>query len=166
MLGADKKRPPNVRTGFQAHRRHPPPGQEGCSTELDYIEQTSWLLFLKYLDALEDDRAQIAELHGQPHAFLLEKRFRWHAWAMPLHPFGALDHNRALVGDDLRDFVDQKLFPYLRGFKQRADSPDTIEYKIGEIFAELRNKLQSGYNLREDGRGHRLAALQLADGEA
>ena len=68
---------------------------------------------------------------------------------MPLNAAGTLDHNRALVGDDLRDFVDQKLLPYLRGFKQRADSPDTIEYKIGEIFGELRNKLQSGYNLRE-----------------
>jgi len=68
---------------------------------------------------------------------------------MPLTPAGELDHNKALIGDDLRDFVDQKLFPYLKGFKQRADSPDTIEYKIGEIFGELKNKLQSGYNLRE-----------------
>jgi type I restriction enzyme M protein len=121
----------------------------GVSSELDYIEQTSWVLFLKYLDALERDRAQIAILHDKPHTFLLEKRFRWNAWAMPLTAAGALDHNRALVGDDLRDFVDQKLFPYLKGFKQRADRPDTIEYKIGEIFGELRNKLQSGYNLRE-----------------
>jgi type I restriction enzyme M protein len=121
----------------------------GVSSELDYIEQTSWLLFLKYLDALEQDRAQIAELHGQPHTFLLEKPYRWHTWATPLTAGGTLDHNRALIGDDLRDFVDQKLFPYLRGFKQRADRPDTIEYKIGEIFGELKNKFQSGYNLRE-----------------
>ena len=121
----------------------------GVSSELDYIEQTSWVLFLKYLDALEQDRAQIAILHGKAHTFLLDEGFRWNAWAMPLNAAGTLDHNRALVGDDLRDFVDQKLLPYLRGFKQRADSPDTIEYKIGEIFGELRNKLQSGYNLRE-----------------
>lgn len=121
----------------------------GVSSELDYIEQTSWLLFLKYLDALEQDRAQIAELHGQPHTFLLEKPYRWHSWATPLTASGGLDHNRALIGDDLRDFVDQKLFPYLKGFKQRADRSDTIEYKIGEIFGELKNKFQSGYNLRE-----------------
>jgi len=31
--------------------------EAGCGTELDYTEQTSWLLFLKYLDGLEDDRA-------------------------------------------------------------------------------------------------------------
>jgi type I restriction enzyme M protein len=120
----------------------------GSSTELDYIEQTSWLLFLKYLDALETERAQIAELHNQKHAFLLEESFRWHSWAMPLTSSGTLDHNRALVGDDLRDFVDQRLFPYLRGFKQRAERPDTIEYKVGEIFGELKNKFNSGYSLR------------------
>jgi len=27
----------------------------GCSSELDYVEQTSWILFLKYLDDLEKD---------------------------------------------------------------------------------------------------------------
>ena len=46
------------------------------------------------------------------------------------------------------DFVNKKLFPYLQ-FTQRATGPNTIEYKIGQIFAELKNKIQSGYNLRE-----------------
>lgn len=45
--------------------------------------------------------------------------------------------------------IDDKLFTYLKGFKQRATSADTIEYKIGEIFSEIKNKFQSGYNLRE-----------------
>ncbi|KQP49990.1 N-6 DNA methylase [Pseudorhodoferax sp. Leaf274] len=34
----------------------------GCTSELDYTEQSSWLLFLKYLDALEQDKAAEAEL--------------------------------------------------------------------------------------------------------
>jgi type I restriction enzyme M protein len=54
-----------------------------------------------------------------------------------------------MTGDDLRDFVAQKLFPYLHGFKQKASGPNTIEYKIGEIFGEIKNKISSGYNLRE-----------------
>ena len=54
-----------------------------------------------------------------------------------------------MTGDDLRDFVDQKLFPYLHGFTQKASGPNTIEYKIGQIFGEIRNKISSGYNLRE-----------------
>jgi type I restriction enzyme M protein len=71
------------------------------------------------------------------------------AGAAPKGKDGKLDHNRALTGDDLRDFVNGKLFPYLHGFKQKASGPNTIEYKIGEIFGEIKNKIQSGYNLRE-----------------
>jgi len=54
-----------------------------------------------------------------------------------------------LIRDDLIDYVNRQLFPYLQGFKQRATSPDTIEYKIGEIFSEIKNKFQSGYSLRD-----------------
>jgi type I restriction enzyme M protein len=60
-----------------------------------------------------------------------------------------LDHDTALIGDDLIEFVNGELFPYLQGFKQRASSPNTIEYKIGEIFGEIKNKFQSGYSLRD-----------------
>jgi type I restriction enzyme M protein len=121
----------------------------GCSSELDYTEQTSWLLFLKYLDALEQDKATAARLEGRTYAYILDEAHRWDTWAAPKGADGKIDHNRALTGDDLRDFVDKDLFVYLRGFKQRAAGPDTIEYKVGEIFSELKNRLQSGYNLRE-----------------
>jgi len=54
-----------------------------------------------------------------------------------------------LTGDDLVEFVDDRLFPYLRKFTEKASGPNTIEYKIGEIFGEIKNKIQSGHNLRE-----------------
>ncbi len=123
--------------------------EAGCTTELDYTEQTSWLLFLKYLDGLEQDKSDEAKLDGKKYSFILEKSYRWEAWAAPKGKNGKLDHNTALTGDDLRDFVNGKLFPYLHGFKQKASGPNTIEYKIGEIFGEIKNKIQSGYNLRE-----------------
>ena len=123
--------------------------EAGCTTELDYTEQTSWLLFLKYLDGLEQDRATAAELQGKKYAFILDKIYGWESWAAPKGEDGKLDHNTAKTGDDLRDFVSVKLFPYLQGFKQRASGPNTIEYKIGEIFGEIKNKISSGYNLRE-----------------
>ncbi|HTS11004.1 MAG TPA: N-6 DNA methylase [Candidatus Limnocylindrales bacterium] len=123
--------------------------EAGCTTELDYTEQTSWVLFLKYLDALEEDRATEAQLEGKKYSYLLEKPFRWESWAAPKGKDGKIDLNSALVGDDLRDFVNLKLFPYLHRFKQRASGPNTTEYKIGEIFGEIKNKIQSGYNLRE-----------------
>src|SRR5699024_9314121 len=68
---------------------------------------------------------------------------------------GAFDHDRAMVGDDLIEYVNDQLFPYLKGFKERAADSATIEYKIGEIFGEIRNKFASGYSLRD--------ALELID---
>ena len=121
----------------------------GADSELDYIGQTSWILFLRYLDDLELDKKDKAELKGQTYTFILDEEYRWANWAMPKTADGKLDHHKAMTGKDLVGFVDNKLFPYLAGFKQRADNPKTVEYKIGEIFGELKNKIQSGYNLRE-----------------
>ena len=108
--------------------------EAGCTTELDYTEQSSWLLFLKYLDGLEADKAAEAALDSKKYSYILEKPYRWETWAAPKGQNGQLDHNKALTGDDLRDFVNGKLFPYLHAFKQKASGPNTIEYKIGEIF--------------------------------
>ncbi len=121
----------------------------GCTSELDYTEQSSWLLFLKYLDALEQDKANEAALEGKKYTFILAPEYRWEAWAAPKDKAGKFDHNSAKTGDDLRKLVDEKLFPYLAGFKQRASGPNKIEYKIGEVFGEIKNKIQSGYNLRD-----------------
>ena len=122
----------------------------GTSNELDYVEQTSWILFLKYLDNLEEDRITEAELAGKgSYPYIIAGKFRWDTWAVPKTADGKIDHNLAMTGNDLEDFVNHELFPYLKKFKQTAESSDTIEYKIGEIFSELKNKIQSGYTLRE-----------------
>ena len=121
----------------------------GCTSELDYTEQSSWLLFLKYLDALEADKAMEAELEGREYQYILAEPFRWSQWAAPKDANGKIDLNRATTGPDLVEMVNDRLFPYLAGFKQRASGPQTIEYKIGEVFSEIKNKVQSGYNLRD-----------------
>jgi len=129
--------------------------EAGCATELNYTEQTSWMLFLKYLDDLEHEHAMEAELVGKSYDYIIDKDFRWSSWAAPKKVDGNYDHDIALTGDDLILFVNSKLFPYLRGFRERASGPDTIEYKIGQIFGEISNKFQSGYSLRD--------ALELID---
>lgn len=123
--------------------------EAGCTTELDYTEQTSWLLFLKYLDALEVEREMEAALTDDKHDRIIDPAHSWASWAAPKKADGALDHDKALTGDDLIAYVDEELFPYLKGFKQRTGNPDTIEYKIGEIFGEIKNRFQSGYSLRD-----------------
>ncbi len=121
----------------------------GCSSELDYTEQTSWMLFLKYLDDLEHEKSLEAQLLNKEYQYIIDNEHRWDTWAAPKDTDSNFDHNNALTGSDLMDYVDGELFPYLKGFKQRAESPDTIEYKIGEIFGEIKNKIQSGYSLRD-----------------
>ena len=123
--------------------------EAGCSSELDYTEQSSWLLFLKYLDDLETARQGEAILLGKDYTHILDPEHRWSTWAVPKKDDGSFDHNKAMTGDDLINYVDRELFPYLQGFRQRAENSDTIEYKIGEIFSEIKNKFASGYSLRD-----------------
>lgn len=101
----------------------------GCGSELDYVEQTSWILFLKYLDDLEKDKATAAELTGKTYTPIIETAYQWNVWATPKDNEGKLDHHKALTGDDLADFVNIQLFPYLKKFKTSAESADTLEYK-------------------------------------
>jgi len=109
----------------------------------------------KYLDDLDGERAIEAELVGNRYDFIIDEEHHWSRWAAPKTAEGRFDHDVALTGDDLIEYINYELFPYLSGFKQRASSPDTIEYKIGEIFGEIKNKFQSGYSLRD--------ALKLVD---
>jgi type I restriction enzyme M protein len=122
----------------------------GADSELDYIEQTSWVLFLCYLSSLEEDRKDEAELRGEAYTHIIEEEYRWSTWAMPQNDKDEYDQKNALTGPDLIDFVDGELFPYLRKFKlAHQEHPQTLEYKIGEIFGELKNRVQSGYNMRD-----------------
>ena len=121
----------------------------GCSTELDYAEQSSWILFLKWLDDYEMEKETRAKLENKKFKPTLNKEFQWSTWAIARDKSGKIDFNKTLTGPDLKKFVDDKLFPYLSSFRNTAENFDTIEYKIGEIFSELKNKLQDGYTLRD-----------------
>ncbi len=129
---------------------------EGLASELDYAEQTSWLLFLKYLDDMETEWADEAALEGRSYTPVLDAPYRWRAWAAPKKADGTPDHHAARTGEDLVDFVNNNLFAWLKQFRDSADSADTLEYKIGEIFSEIVNKFRSGYTLRD--------AIDIVDG--
>jgi type I restriction enzyme M protein len=120
---------------------------EGCGSELDYIEQKSWILFLKYLDDLEKTRRMEAELQDKTYTPVIAEGYRWNDWAMPRTSKGEYDVHNALVGDDLIEFVNSKLFPYLKRFTSSTNTG--IESKIGVVFGEIRNRIASGYNLRD-----------------
>ena len=122
---------------------------DDISTELDYVEQTSWVIFLKYLQDMEQERESEALLEGHEYLPLFEAEFRWSAWAYPVKD-EQFDDNRALVGDDLVEFVNQKLFPYLSDLVDKASGKNQSKQRtIGVIFRGIRNKFSSGYLLRD-----------------
>ena len=121
----------------------------GCSTELDYAEQSSWILFLKWLEDYEKEKEIKAKLENKKFKPTLDKEFQWSTWAVVKDKSGKIDFNKTLTGPDLKKFVDDKLFPYLSSYRNNAESFDSLQYKIGEIFSELKNKLQDGYTLRD-----------------
>ena len=128
---------------------------EGLASELDYAEQTAWLLFLKYLDDMEHEWADEAVLRVKTYAPILKAPYRWQDWAAPKTKDGKPDPN-ARTGADLIEFVNDTLIPHLKSFKDSSDDADSLQYKIGEIFSEVANRFRSGYTLRD--------VLQIVDG--
>ncbi len=49
----------------------------GCGSELDYVQQTSWVLFLKYVDDLEKDMDTGAEPTGKAYTNITNKEYQW-----------------------------------------------------------------------------------------
>jgi type I restriction enzyme M protein len=107
----------------------------GLSGDLDRTPQLSWLLFLKALDDLER-RREITERDYRP---AIEAPFRWRDWAG--------DPVEGQTGEQLVEFVNGELFPFLRGLRGRGTSdPRDI---VAAVFKETHNRMLSGYLLRD-----------------
>jgi len=104
--------------------------EAGCTTELDYTEQTSWLLFLKYLDGLEQDKATEAALAGKRYSFILDAPYRWENWAAPKGRDGKPDHNTALTGDDLNEIIEHIDELQYRSWAEKHDLSALCQEKI------------------------------------
>jgi len=107
----------------------------GLSTDVDRIPQLSWLLFLKCFDDLEQRRL----LLGGRHRDVIEAPYRWRDWAA--------DEDRGRTGDDLLDYVNNDLFPYLRELVGTAEGDQRDV--MAAIFRETYNRMLSGYLLRD-----------------
>ena len=69
----------------------------GADSELDYIGQASWVLFLRYLDELEKEKADEVALRGSDYTFIIDEVYRWSNWAMPKEENDALDKYRLSI---------------------------------------------------------------------
>ena len=82
-----------------------------------YTEQISWILFLKFINDLEINKADEAELDGKKYTYIIDEKYRWDVWACPKDAKGKIDLINAKSGDDLWDFGIGELCPYFTGFK-------------------------------------------------
>jgi type I restriction enzyme M protein len=121
---------------------------DGISGAMHYTEQISWILFLKFLNDLEEVKNEDAELDGEIYNYVMDEKYRWGAWAV-LKKDGKKDLLNSLSGEDLLEFVNKELFPYLKSFKNITENPKSIKYKIGAIFEFLDNRIANGHTLRE-----------------
>ena len=122
---------------------------DGISGAMHYTEQISWILFLKYLNDYEESKAQDALIDGKQYKYIIDIKFRWDEWAYPLKENGEYDLKNAMGGDDLVQFVNNELFPYLQNFKSNLQEVKSVKYKIGAIFEFINNRIASGHTLRE-----------------
>lgn len=111
---------------------------DGISGAVHYTEVLSWLLYLKFFQDKEHERAELAELEGSKYKPLIRKEFRWDIWT---------SQESALTGKELIDFINDDLFPYLEGLKgAKEGDPRNI---ISAIFANSTNRVNSGYLLSD-----------------
>jgi len=105
-----------------------------CGGIMEYVEHLSWLLFLRFLDAQEEEWETQAKLAGREYRPTIESPYRWRDWAMKDYP-----------ADELLSFVHGKLIPYLQSL-----GGDPLRDTIRGVFAE-RNVIvcASGYNLKD-----------------
>ena len=119
------------------------------SWAMHYTEQISWILFLKFIDDYEKENYEWALLDGKDYEFILDPKFRRDNRACPKTKDHKLDVNNALTWDDLKDFVNNELFPYLQSFKDTSKDYNTMKYKIGEIYYFIDNRIESWHTIRE-----------------
>ncbi|NYF28106.1 N-6 DNA methylase [Microbacterium sp. JAI119] len=107
---------------------------DNTKNALKYLEQLTWLMFLKVFDSLEETREMVARIDGSAYTPLIAGKYRWASWA----------RSRDLTGDELIVFVTDELLPYLR---ELSGSPRAE--RLAAIFAEVRTVMKSGYSLKE-----------------
>ena len=107
----------------------------GVDGDAQRISQLVWLLFLKIFDDKEQEWQFMVTGYKSP----LEEQFRWSNWAK--NPEG-------ITGDELIEFVNNELFPTLKGLATAAGVSNHGRV-IGSVFEDAYNYMKSGTLLRQ-----------------
>ena len=125
-------------TGFVKRLRDIMRNDAGINGDAQRIEQIAWMLFLKVYDAKEQDW----EFNDTDYVSIIPEECRWANWA---HDDKS---GRAMTGEQLLDFVNNKLFPFLK--KLPVDAKTPIKKAIVQTtFADANNYMKDGVLLRQ-----------------
>ncbi|MGF6812205.1 type I restriction enzyme M protein [Paraburkholderia sp. Clong3] len=124
---------------------------KGLNGDADRLPLLTWVMFLKFLDDLEQSREDAAALDGEDYEPLIEAPYRWRDWAA--RPDGIngeellafLSSDKAVRPDGKRG---QGLFAYLRAQGDRDDRNGQRRV-IANVFRGVQNRMVSGYLLRD-----------------
>ena len=105
----------------------------GVSGDAQRIEQLTWMLFLKAYD----DREQEWEALDPSYQSIIPEPFRWHNWALT----GVTEDGR--IGDELRNFIDNELFPALQSLPITPETPRRKSV-VRDVFQEVHNYMKDG----------------------
>ena len=126
-------------------------GDAGISGTAQYMSQLVWVLFLKVFDYKEEEW----ELEGN-YTPVIPAPFRFRDWADPRNEDGTKDYSNRITGDKLINFVNNSLFPFLRGVEIEFDgekrlfaSEDRKAKIIRSFMAESQNYMKDGVRLRQ-----------------
>src|SRR5579885_412233 len=123
---------------------------KGLNGDLDRLPLLTWIMFLKFMDDLEQQREEEAKLGGKKFRAAIEAPYRWRDW-------GA--NPQEITGDELLAFINQAearrpdgkkgpgLFAYLRGLS--SSNGDNRRDVIATVFRGVDNRMKSGYLLRD-----------------
>jgi len=125
---------------------------DGTTGILEYMEQLSWMIFLKVFEDVEKRFEDEAKFSGKLYYPIIEPRYRWSAWAgvedEKLKEYFSDDELESIKNRNehiLTAFIDNKLFPYLKSLHGTQEKE-----KIASIFQEIRgNRMKSPYNLKD-----------------
>ena len=121
---------------------------KGLSGDLDRLPMLTWVMFLKFLDDLENERQVQADLAGEKFKPAIEKPYRWRDWA---------DNPQGVTGDELLAFINNEecvrpdgtrgpgLFAYLRSLGGKNGGREVI----ATVFTGVDSRMRSGYLLRD-----------------
>lgn len=121
----------------------------GVDGDAQRISQMTWMFFLKVYDAKEEEW----EFYDEKYVSLIPDKLKWRSWAIDDKS------NKVLTGDKLLEFVNNKLFPYLKGNEIEFDG-QKLRFEISQctplkqriaryVFEDAQNYMKDGVLLRQ-----------------